>query len=563
MRRRYVGYIWTLLCLIDRRSRLSILLNFIIGLAATISEAISLTYFGTYLSQDINERGGIAKSFVEQLMRDKTRTEVSITLLVSLIVAGVLKIIAIYASKKVIANIGVEISNKVYEGYILREYKSLRGIESKELIADLSVNVGSLVNAYVAGISVVLTACSLAVLIVALSVIDARLTYSLLSIVLVLYLLISRVVKDYLTRTSAVLVRNTRNVIGLLQCSFNEIADIKIRKKESELRVKHHMLESEMRNRKANADTMSESPKTAIEYFVIIAVVLMAVVQDGDKFGERIAAMTPVLIGIGRIAPMIQELFRSWSIVTVGKSQIINGILVLEQRSIDLGRLLNREYSGSSIERSKPSRIVIDSISLDDYQRELYNGLSADIELKGMIMLSGPSGSGKSTLMEILVGLIKPSKGCIWIEYGESNRTPLDVVWQEKLVYVPQKSYKPRATVMEFLEVSAGRDTEVEKALKCCGVDIFVDINRLSTSIIEEEGRNFSGGQMQRLCLARALLRKGAVHFWDEATCSLDEKSELDLMNNVKRMYPGITVVFISHNTGLRYVADRIIDIRN
>ena len=197
---KYLRYFWILFKFIGKKSKLSIIQNISFGLIASASEAFGLTYFGTYLSQNTSSTQETRNDFIANITKGKSQEEVLVTLLITLCIAGILKVIAIYSSKRMIATVGIEVSNKVYEGYIVKDFQSIKKVESKDIITDLTVNVGSLVNAYTAVVSIALTLCSISGLVIALSIINPKIIWSLLVLIVVIYYCISRTMKNYLTR---------------------------------------------------------------------------------------------------------------------------------------------------------------------------------------------------------------------------------------------------------------------------------------------------------------------------------------------------------------------------
>ncbi len=164
--------------------------------------------------------------------------------------------------------------------------------------------------------------------------------------------------------------------------------------------------------------------------------------------------------------------------------------------------------------------------------------ISFGVEKGALVMLIGPNGSGKTTLLKILLGLLRPTQGTVLL-FGEK---PSEVRY--KIGYVPQKLDFDRTfpiTVREFLRFSDRKATEaaIDSVLESIGADKFKD--KLLGAL--------SGGQLQRVLIARALLSKPAILFLDEPVSGVDiggEQNFYELIKKVKERYK-VTIVMVSH----------------
>lgn len=163
------------------------------------------------------------------------------------------------------------------------------------------------------------------------------------------------------------------------------------------------------------------------------------------------------------------------------------------------------------------------------------------------VLITGPSGSGKSTLLRALSGVWPYGKGVITIP--ETAR----------LMLLPQKPYVPQGTLRDAITYpSSGdshEDAEIIVALKLVGLE------RLSNALDENENwtQRLSGGEQQRLSLARALLARPDILFLDEATSAMDEDGEAKIYAMLKDHLPGSALVSIGHRSTLRAMHDRVI----
>lgn len=192
-------------------------------------------------------------------------------------------------------------------------------------------------------------------------------------------------------------------------------------------------------------------------------------------------------------------------------------------------------------------------------EREILHGINLEFPKDSFTALVGESGCGKSTVASILTGKNRTYDGLITIGgvvLGEISEKSL----MEHITYISNKSYLFKGTVRDNLLM--GKPTAVDKELwsvleRVRLADFIKSENGLDT-VIAEKGGNLSGGQCQRLALARALLHDSEIYIFDEATSNIDIDSENDIMKEIKTLAKEKTVILISHRLANVTDADRI-----
>ncbi len=194
---------------------------------------------------------------------------------------------------------------------------------------------------------------------------------------------------------------------------------------------------------------------------------------------------------------------------------------------------------------------------------KLLNNLKFNIRKGKITILKGKSGSGKSTFLDLLSGLLIPDTGSIYINNNELYKYKNI---NEKIVTVSQKNILITDTIKaNILFFKQFNDEEYFKKITSkLNVDDFVNSfeNKYDT-IIENSGENLSGGQMQRICIARALIRKPEILILDEITSSLDEKNEKEIFSSILQLMKGKTVIISIHKSIIDEFADDIYNIEN
>ncbi|WP_455681559.1 thiol reductant ABC exporter subunit CydD [Streptomyces hydrogenans] len=189
---------------------------------------------------------------------------------------------------------------------------------------------------------------------------------------------------------------------------------------------------------------------------------------------------------------------------------------------------------------------------------------SLTVEPGETVALVGPSGAGKSTLLDVVLGFTEPETGGA-VRVGGVDLAELDLAaWRERIAWVPQRPYLFAGTIAENVRLArpeAG-DDQVRAALREAGADSFVDaLPEGAATVLGEDGAGLSAGQRQRLALARAFLADRPLLLLDEPTAALDGETEAGIVDAVRRLAHGRTVLLVVHRPALLAVADRVVRI--
>ncbi len=178
------------------------------------------------------------------------------------------------------------------------------------------------------------------------------------------------------------------------------------------------------------------------------------------------------------------------------------------------------------------------------------------------VALVGPSGVGKSTLLDVVLGFAVPEEGGS-VRVGGEDLAALDQeAWRSRIAWVPQRPYLFAGTVAENVRLARpdASDEAVREALRDAGADGFVaGLPQGLDTVLGEDGAGLSAGQRQRLALARAFLADRPLLLLDEPTAALDGETEAGVVDAVRRLSEGRTVLLVVHRPALLAVADRVV----
>ncbi|MGN0485101.1 MAG: ABC transporter ATP-binding protein/permease [Lachnospiraceae bacterium] len=211
-----------------------------------------------------------------------------------------------------------------------------------------------------------------------------------------------------------------------------------------------------------------------------------------------------------------------------------------------------------------------DSICLQGVQfayednREILKGVDMEFPAGSFTSIVGTSGSGKSTIAGILMGRNRKYTGSITIQ-GKELRELSEKSLMKHITFVAHNSYLFKGTVRENLKMGEkdASDEKLKNVLKQVNLWGFLQMQRGLDTVILEKGSNFSGGQCQRLALARALLHDTPVYIFDEATSNIDMESEEMIMDVIRELAKTKTILLISHRLANVVESDRIYMLEN
>jgi ATP-binding cassette subfamily C protein len=204
--------------------------------------------------------------------------------------------------------------------------------------------------------------------------------------------------------------------------------------------------------------------------------------------------------------------------------------------------------------------LVLEDVYFAFGERPILRGLTLRLPAKSFTTVIGPSGAGKTTILDLIAGLLLPNAGRLTLDGVPLADCNLQA-WRRMIGYVPQETLLLHDSVLHNVTLGDPDLTEAdaERALRAAGAWEFVSAMPEGVqTLVGERGSKLSGGQRQRVSIARALVRRPKLLILDEATSALDPVSEAALCETLGRLRGEVTVLAVSHQTGLAAIADRV-----
>jgi ABC-type multidrug transport system fused ATPase/permease subunit len=314
----------------------------------------------------------------------------------------------------------------------------------------------------------------------------------------------------------------------------------------------------------AEMQFMPNVSKYVIESGIVIGGVLIAGVQFALQDARHAVGTLSVFLAAGtRIAPAIMRLQQSAIQIRSGIGVAMPTLILIESlrnappvKEVDDELDVIHDGFVSNVSLANVGLTYPDKSSpaLDDISLHLVNGMS--------LAIVGPSGAGKTSLVDVLLGVLPANTGVISV----AGKPPLDAIarWPGAISYVPQDVTISNGTFRENVclgyPAEVATDELVWSALEVAQLADFVrDLPQGLDTPVGERGTKISGGQRQRLGIARAMFTRPKLLVLDEATSSLDGQTEADISDSIQALKGSVTVVMIAHRLSTVRNADQVI----
>lgn len=464
------------------------------------------------------------------------------------------------------SSVSAQISSNLLAKYTTRNYLDIRKRSSQETIQSLTSGVSAISNGIIGNsITLVSDFFLLIVILIGISTIDEKVgifTISFFGLVALLaYKYSSRISAE---TASTLLSENIKsnNLILTIMRVFRELATRgllgnyaeKIR--DSRFRISH--LE-------AKQSFVPFLTKYIMELALILGGLILTAVQFvTETAAEAISGIAIFLLASSRIAPAILRIQQS--LVQV-RSAVAGSRITFEMiHELENVKSVRESAPNFETEHIGFSPIVQFNHVTFSYleERAIFRDFSLRIRAGEIISIVGKSGSGKTSFADLILGQLEPQAGTI--EVSRLSGKEVQKRFPGAIAYVPQEIYIFEGSVRENILMGFEKDVVPEdfiwEALRKAELIKWIrDRDSGLDYHLNENGTNISGGQRQRIGIARALLTRPKLLILDEATSSLDRKTELEIAKTISKLKGSVTVVSIAHRPAMINISSRVVDI--
>ena len=353
---------------------------------------------------------------------------------------------------------------------------------------------------------------------------------------------------------------NSENMIKFATRGFNSIREILIFKNQKLFLDKFKEYCKNLNDTSLKNNLWADVPRILLEFFVvfyILSVFIFAFQFTSYSLDQIFIFLSFLSVSFVRMLPSTNRLirvFQEFSFYYNVTKIVKKGFSLKDAVKLSANNKKNIEFKNLEIKNL--------NFSFDD--KVLFNNLSLKIKSNLIYGINGDSGSGKTTLFNLLIGFLKPNKGYILID-GKKLDSIKDN-WQNNLCYIPQDLYLLEDTIEKNITLSDKKSnfSRIKNSIEKGKLKKLISTySKKIKHIIKNGGIDLSGGQRQRLGIARSIYMEKKVVFLDETTNALDNKTEHEILSELKKTLKNKTVFIISHSKNLYKYVDKIITIEN
>ena len=555
-----------------RKKQLGILLLIIIlsGLLEIITIGTFIPFISALSNPDkllnykfINLAAQITNSYEDNNLVVLT----TLIFIIFIIFSTLIRLLNIWLNYKMTAKIGSDISLRAYKRIIYQPYQYITSINSGELISITTSQLDFTVQA----ISLILriTTNFIVITFIGIGLIFLDYQLALLSglFIIVPYVIISVFTKRIVLKNSKIINSSMIDKVKSIQDSLNLNKDIILNDLHLEFIQKYKKNDWDIRDKQTENNFLSMFPRYTMEgigitFIALLSAIFTLIRSDNGNLIPYLGALT---LAAQRLVPTMQQIYSGLANLR-GYSSAIESVIKICDLTIPLEyKNKNRNYL------SFKKNISLKNVSYyfdDNNEKFILNNINLEIKKGEKIGIIGKTGSGKSTLINLISGFLKPTKGKIFIDNKDlySNKdNNLIRSWYELISYVPQQIYLKDGTIWENISLCEKKDIDHKRILWAAEQSLLNDFiskkEKGFETLVGEKGIKLSGGQCQRIGIARALYKKSQVILLDEATSALDLKTEKLLINNLMKLNNNFTIIFIAHRLSTLSNCSKIIEI--
>ena len=477
-----------------------------------------------------------------------------VSFVILFILCSFLNALTIWMNTRFSAVLGKKISSRLFDHYLGQSYKFFVKSDTATLsknVIQLSVSLAE--SIFIPALQILTRAIVL--LFVSFLLITVSPIAFIGSVLLVgsIYLLIFRKIKFRLKKYGIERLESNDLLFKSTADCLNSIKDVKFYNIESYFSKNFSSSQEKFLDLTAKNIILSTLPRYIIEIFAFgsIFTLILVLQYQKDDFSNYLPTIALFVLAAYRLLPSIQQIFAF-------TSSIRFNLPALDLIYTDMKNAEKHNFILKTSNQNADINFKNVNFSYDDSDFKL-DSINLEFKPKSYTAIIGKSGVGKTTIVDLLLGLYAPSSGSITI----SNRL-IDSNGKPKIGYVSQNiAFINDSIKNNILFGLSESEYDESKIMKVIDNAIINDVVEDSTdgimTLIGEKGSKFSGGQLQRIGVARSLYRNPKVLIFDEATNALDIETEKKLFKSLRRNYPDMTVICITHRIATMQLCEKIL----
>ena len=566
-----------IISLISNRNKFRVFFSFFLMTVSSIFESVTILSITIIIAKLESGSASDVNIFGLNKFLSKIDLNIDPTIFFILIIlfSSSIKIYTLWFNGKTAANIGNEVSKIAFSKILNWPYEKHTKVNSSSLIANLTQftkqAVGT-VNNFLLLMNFLLISAGISI---TLMKVNLKISLILLFLLIITYLVNNLITRKYIKRASKIMKIETLNIFKITKEAFEGIKDLILddRKKEE---IKYFQSKDMiLKHAVVGAKFISSYPKYLFEALMIIGLIVIVIInQSSTNNFNNLSQLSIFAFGAQKLLPSVQQIYTSITAIKHAESKTDAIIEIIDDKKTNSNK---NNYSDSKNRITKaPKKVIfkdileLNKISFKYNNSDKYAVKDFNLTLKKgeFLAIMGPSGSGKTSILDMIMGLIRPANGFIKVDNKyifKDNKFNYLKDWQYSISHVPQNVYLLDTTIRQNIVMNKRLSKEkAKKRLKevcevACINEIVDSLPMGIDSIVGERGSLLSGGQVQRIGIARAIYNESPLIIFDEATSALDWDIEKKLLENIRGYCKNSSLIMVTHREKSTFICDRVI----
>ena len=542
----------------------SIYFVFLLGLAV-ILEGISIAFIFPIVQIIVSSETSPYLKFFKEILPFNLEINPANLILLMIFIYGFKTFYLLFFAwwrNNFIAKLNINLNLFLYKNYLRKEFEDITRVDTSIILRNSFDIVRNLTGAIESILQLFVEIFTFIIILILLVYYDASSTSNLILTISIIVLAYIALTKNLLFSWAKKKITLTGKIFKSVRETFSMIRFVKLKSKESYFytNFKNAIVNFHLLNR--NFSFFKEIPKNLLELIAIFLLGLVPIFQLQDEssiidilpiLGIYAAAALRIIPGVSRVLSLSQLIYYTGPSVQLLFPELIN-----KNQSID-----NLNFGSKKIKKTDfESEITFNNVSYKypDKEKFAIKNLNFTLKKKDFICIIGETGIGKSTFVDLITGLIRPQEGII--KFDNKNIQDHLNDWHNLISLVPQRTVLVNDTIKKNITLQINdydNELKIKNAAKYSRLDKFIDKNDVGLDyLVGEDTKGLSGGQAQRIAIARCLYDDPEILIFDEITSALDKDTSEELIKTFLNVLKDKTVIFITHSDLITVKADSV-----
>ncbi len=552
--------------LFDHNLKLKFLLLIFFMLIASFLELLGLGFVILILNSFLGLDSGfleVINNYINFFFQINLEFNQFILIVITLFTLKLLVLVFVaWLESNFLAEFREKISNNLYHNFLNRDVKNLLSKNSAEYIRNFTEEILASIRFISSCLRIILDSILIITFLIFLMYFNPLIT----SIVYIFFSLMAFIyyslVKNKLSNWANISLENRKKKIQFISESFSAIKSIKILSRETFfLNIFKKQIKS-ISKIQFKVTFLGELPKNFFEYILFISILLLFFyLIENDYSNENIIQLLSVYtLAAFRLVPILNRFLGHMQKFKHSYPSINKLILENSQK------IIQKKVKTKKINFKKNIKLNIKKFTFNKKANYLFKNVNIEIKKNSQVGIMGESGSGKSTIIDIFCGFQKNKYSKLIIDGRDIFKTENLENWHNSIGYVPQNIIILNQSLRENILFGADKnhfnDNILRALIKKVDLENFLrKSNNGFSQVLKQDGLNISGGEKQRIGIARALINNPDLIILDEATSGLDTETENKVLDTIKKLKK--TSIIVSHRFNALKNCDKIYLLRN